>query len=69
MYETSDEQNDNSKTIYFPLDTMEMNKENKKTAELHDLRDDIEYIKYISTSTCVACNINMIALSLCFVLL
>ena len=69
MYETSHKQNDDSKTIYYPLDPVDMNKETVNILELHDLRDDIEYIKCISTSTCVACNINMIVLSLCFILL
>ena len=69
MYETSHELSDESKTIYHPLDPIDMNKENGNILELRDLRDDIEYIKCISTSTCVACNINMIVLSLCFILL
>ena len=65
MYETNDE----TKTTYIPLDPMEMNKEVDKIAEINDLRNDIEYIKYVSTSTCVACNVNMIVLSLFFIFL
>lgn len=65
MYETNDE----TKTTYIPLDPMEMNKDVDKIAEINDLRNDIEYIKYVSTSTCVACNINMIVLSLFFIFL
>jgi hypothetical protein len=63
MYETNDE----TKTTYIPLDPMEMNKDVDKIAEINDLRNDIEYIKYVSTSTCVACNINMLVLSLFFI--
>ena len=65
MYETNDE----TKTTYIPLDPMEMNKDVDKIAEINDLRNDIEYIKYVSTSTCVACNVNMIVLSLFFIFL
>ena len=65
MYETNDE----TKTTYIPLDPMEMNKEVDKIAEINDLRNDIEYIKYVSTSTCIACNVNMIVLSLFFIFL
>ena len=65
MYETNDE----TKTTYIPLDPMEMNKDVDKIAEINDLRNDIEYIKYVSTSTCIACNVNMIVLSLFFIFL
>jgi hypothetical protein len=65
MYETNDE----TKTTYIPLDPMEMNKDVDKIAEINDLRNDIEYIKYVSTSTCVACNINMLVISLFFIFL
>lgn len=65
MYETNDE----TKTTYIPLDPMEMNKDVDKIAEINDLRNDIEYIKYVSTSTCIVCNVNMIVLSLFFIFL
>jgi len=57
------EMNDEQGVIYYPIQPLEMSKETINV-ELHDLRNDIEYIKYVSTSTCIACNLHMIVTSL-----
>lgn len=57
------EMNHEQEVIYYPMKPLEMSKETINV-ELHDLRNDIEYIKYVSTSTCIACNLHMIVTSL-----
>ena len=58
-------ENDNHQgTIYHPIQSVEMSKDTNTIVDLHDLRNDIECIKFVSTSTCVVFNFNMLVASL-----
>ena len=50
---------------YHPIQEMKMHRE----IYINDLHNDIQCLKFVSTSTCIACNVNMIMFSMFLILL